>query len=129
MAAAIDTNVLVRLLTGDDPDQAAIAAEKISEGFVLPPTVAMETEWVLRAGYGWPRERIVAAFRDITDMPTAVGLPVGIHWVLDRFAAGADFADMMHLSMAGEADAFLTFDRRIEKLAGESTPVAVITLA
>lgn len=129
MAAAIDTNVLIRFLTGDDPAQAILAAERISQGFVLLPTVAVETEWVLRASYDWPREKIEAAFRDIIDLPEAIGFPAGIYWVLDRFAAGADFADMMHLSMAGEADAFLTFDRRIEKLAGDSPPVAVITLA
>ncbi|WP_311270074.1 type II toxin-antitoxin system VapC family toxin [Sphingobium sp. WCS2017Hpa-17] len=128
MAAAVDTSILVRFLTGDDLTQAALAAERISHGFVLLPTVAMETEWVLRASYDWSRERIEAAFRDVIDLPEAIGFPPAMHWVLDRFAAGADFADMMHLSMAGETDAFLTFDRRIEKLAGDSPPVAVITL-
>lgn len=129
MAAAIDTNVLVRFLTGDDPAQAIVAADRISRGFVLLPAVAIETEWVLRASYDWPREQIAIAFRDVIDLPEVIGLPAGMNWVLDRFEAGADFADMMHLSMAGEADAFLTFDRRIEKLAGDSPPVAVITLA
>lgn len=129
MAAAIDTNMLVRLLTGDDPAQAVIAAKRISRGFVLLPTVAVETEWVLRASYHWPREQIAAALRDVVELPEAIGLPVGMNWVLDRFEAGAGFADMMHLAMAGEAAAFLTFDRRIEKLVGDSSPVAVITLA
>lgn len=128
MAAAIDTNVLVRFLTGDDLSQAAVAADRISQGFVLLPTVMIETEWMLRASYDWPRARIAAAFSDVIDLPEAIGIPVGTHWVLDRFAAGADFADMMHLSMAGDADAFLTFDRRIERLVGDSPPVAVITL-
>ena len=41
MAAAIDTNVLVRFLTGDDLAQAAVAADRISLGFVLLPTVAV----------------------------------------------------------------------------------------
>ncbi|MEC3911740.1 type II toxin-antitoxin system VapC family toxin [Sphingobium sp. CR2-8] len=128
MAAALDTNVLIRFLTGDDLAQAAIAAERIARGFVLLPTVLVETEWVLRASYGWPREQIRAAFRDVIDLPTALAIPVGMDWVLDRFGAGADFADMMHLSMAGEADAFVTFDRRIERVVGDVPPVAVITL-
>ncbi|SEQ85895.1 type II toxin-antitoxin system VapC family toxin [Sphingobium sp. YR768] len=128
MAAAIDTNVLVRFLTGDDPKQTMVAVAHISQGFVLLPTVAVEAERVLRASYGWPRERIEAALRDVIDLPEAIGFPSAMHWVLDRFAAGADFADMMHLSLAGETDAFLTFDRRIEKLVGDSPPVAVITL-
>ncbi|MFC3442033.1 type II toxin-antitoxin system VapC family toxin [Sphingobium rhizovicinum] len=128
MAAAIDTNVLVRFLTGDDLAQAELAAAHISQGFVLLPTVAIETEWVLRASYNWSRPRIETAFREVIDLPEAIGFPIAMHWVLDRFAAGADFADMMHLSMAGDTDGFLTFDRRMEKLAGVSPPVAVITL-
>ena len=119
MAAAIDTNVLVRFLTGDDLAQAAVAADRIRQGFILLPTVLVETEWVLRASYGWPRERIAAALLDVIDLPEAV---------LDRFAAGADFAEMMHVSMAAEADLFLTFDRRIERTVGDSPPVAVMTL-
>lgn len=128
MAAAIDTNVLVRFLTGDDLAQAAVAADRIRQGFILLPTVLVETEWVLRASYGWPRERIAAALLDVIDLPEALGQPARIDWVLDRFAAGADFADMMHLSMAAEADMFLTFDRRIERTVGDSAPVAVMTL-
>jgi predicted nucleic-acid-binding protein len=128
MAAAIDTNILVRFLTGDDPAQAAVASGRMSQAFIILPTVLVETEWVLRASYRWPRELIVAAFRDVIDLPEAVGLPVGIDWVLDRFAAGAGFADMMHLSMAADADIFLTFDRRIEQSVGDSPPVAVMTL-
>ncbi|KFL45812.1 hypothetical protein IL54_1223 [Sphingobium sp. ba1] len=34
----------------------------------------------------------------------------------------------MHVSMAAEADMFLTFDRRIERTVGDSPPVAVMTL-
>jgi hypothetical protein len=34
----------------------------------------------------------------------------------------------MHLSMAADADIFLTFDRRIEQSVGDSPPVAVMTL-
>lgn len=129
MIVTIDTNVLVRLLTGDDPAQAAVAAERIRHGFVLLSTVMVETEWVLRASYGWPRDRICAAFRDVIDLPEAAGIPVGIGWVLERFAAGADFADMMHMSLAIEAEAFLTFDQRIERVVGDSAPVAVITVS
>lgn len=128
MVAAIDTNILVRFLVGDDLAQAAIAAERISQGFVLLPTVLVEAEWVLRASYDWPRARIEAAFRDVIDLPEAMSIPASMDWVLDRFSAGADFADMMHISMAGDADAFLTFDRRIGKMVGDLSPVAVITL-
>jgi predicted nucleic-acid-binding protein len=128
VAAAIDTNVLVRFLTGDDLAQAAVAADRMRQGFIVLPTVLVETEWVLRASYGWPRERIAAALLDVVDLPEALGQPARIGWVIDRFSAGADFADMMHLSMAADAELFLTFDRRIERTVGDSPPVTVITL-
>ena len=128
MTAAIDTNILVRFLTGDDLRQADIATDHIRQGFILLPTVAMETEWVLRASYDWPREQIAAAFRNIIDMPEAIDVPVNILWVLERFAAGADFADMMHIAAAGQADKFVTFDQRIDRSVGNSSPVAVMTL-
>ena len=49
---AIDTNIIVRLLTNDDPDQAAKAKSLIegAEVFVAT-TVLLETEWVLRGAY------------------------------------------------------------------------------
>jgi len=51
---AIDTNIVVRLLTADEPEQAAAAKRIIEHGDVfLGATVLLEAEWVLRAGYGF----------------------------------------------------------------------------
>lgn len=47
---AIDTNILVRLVARDEPEQLRIAAEIVEAGGVLVlPTVLLETEWVLRS--------------------------------------------------------------------------------
>ena len=50
---ALDTNVLVRLVTGDDATQAKRAAARIDTGdaFFVSLTVALELEWVLRGAY------------------------------------------------------------------------------
>jgi len=49
---AVDTNVLVRLLTGDDPAQTQRAVELFAqESILIPKTVLLETEWVLRYRY------------------------------------------------------------------------------
>ena len=49
---AVDTNVLVRLLTGDDPAQTQRAVELFAqESILIPKTVLLETEWVLRYSY------------------------------------------------------------------------------
>jgi predicted nucleic-acid-binding protein len=60
--ASLDTNVVVRLIVGDDPEQAK-AAEKFiaSESCSIVPSVLMETEWVLRAGYGLDAITIAAS--------------------------------------------------------------------
>ncbi|MFX8316487.1 PIN domain-containing protein, partial [Acinetobacter baumannii] len=59
---AIDTNVIVRFLTADDATQAAVARRAIEAGDIfIPTTVLLETEWVLRSGYGFSSEAIGTA--------------------------------------------------------------------
>ena len=61
---ALDTNVLARLVTKDDPKQARAAAELIDAGDVcfVPITVALELEWVLRGVYELGPEQIAESF-------------------------------------------------------------------
>ena len=45
---ALDTNMLVRALVADHPDQVAVVRELIAGDTVfVPRTVLLETEWVL----------------------------------------------------------------------------------
>lgn len=116
---AIDANVLVRVLTGDDPDQAARARALVTAGPVfLPLTVCLEAEWVLRSGYGFPPDRIAAALRAFAGLPTVqVEAPARLALALDRMAAGMDFADALHLGAAPPEAGFATFDRRMIRAA------------
>jgi len=51
---AIDTNLIVHYLTGDDPAQASRAGRIIEgQSVFVPLTVTLEVEWVLRSGYGF----------------------------------------------------------------------------
>ncbi|HVK89882.1 MAG TPA: type II toxin-antitoxin system VapC family toxin [Mycoplana sp.] len=66
----IDTNVLVRFLVNDDPDQNASARQFLSERTTDDPAflsaVALaETVWVLRRRLGFPMPQIVAILRDL----------------------------------------------------------------
>ena len=55
---AVDTNVVVRYLTGDQPEQAARAREVFRAGQVfVSTTVLLESDWVLRSVYGSPHRR------------------------------------------------------------------------
>lgn len=61
--SAVDTNVIGRILTGDNAQQAEIAAARVSRGVFVSSGVLNETEWVLRSVFAWPRERIAAGLR------------------------------------------------------------------
>jgi predicted nucleic-acid-binding protein len=88
--------------------------------------VWMETEWVLRSVYGWPRGRVSDAFRKLLGTGTiSVTEEAGLFWAIDRYAAGADWADMVHLVDSSRHDAFLTFEHRLDEEAGAASPTRV----
>ena len=67
---AIDTNIVVRVLTADDPGQTKIAAELLRANAVwISKTVLLETEWVLRHGYKLPDATIHRAFQKLLSLP------------------------------------------------------------
>ncbi len=120
---AIDTNVLVRLVVADDPEQAR-RARKLVEGneVVVATTVLLESEWVLRSGYGFDRVDVSLAFRRFLGLPNvAADAPAAIAAALDAYDAGLDFADALHLATVPKAEAFFTFDRRLVKSAKASS--------
>ena len=125
---AIDTNVVVRYLVNDDPVQERVARNIVREGFLLSATVLVETEWVLRAVYRWPRARIHAALAALIDLPSAASVPEGVAWALERFALGADLADMIHIVSSTGADCFATFDLGVAR-AADNGPLPIETLA
>ncbi len=126
---AADTNIVVRLIIGDDPAQRQVAERLVIDGVFVPVTVLLETEWVLRSRYRLPRDLIATSLGDLLDAP-------GIHltdepqmrWAIARYAAGADFADMIHLCVSHGRDAFVTFDTDLARAAGSGTPTVVETL-
>jgi predicted nucleic-acid-binding protein len=60
LPVALDTNLLVRLLTGDEPEQARRVADLIdtSPACFVPITVVLELEWVLRGAYRLDRRAV-----------------------------------------------------------------------
>lgn len=126
---AIDTNLVVRFLVGDDAAQAEAATACIAAGVFIPYSVLMETEWVIRRRYGWDRKRINAAFRQLLQLDE-IRVPQGaaLMWALDRHQQGADWADMLHLIASNGHTAFVTFDTNLAKKAIPGAPIAVRTL-
>ena len=123
---AIDTNIVVRYLTGDHPRQAAKARAIIEGGDVfVGTTVLLESEWVLRSVYGYSGPEVAAALRAFAGLPeVSVESPTMLAEALDRAENGMDFADALHLGAAARCESMLTFDRRFVELAKDS-PVPV----
>jgi predicted nucleic-acid-binding protein len=124
---AIDTNVVVRLLTADDAVQAQTARAVVEAGDVfIGSTVVLETEWVLRAGYDFAAAEIAEGLRGLFGL-AAVTLeePIAVGLALDWMAAGMDFADALHVARSEHCSAFLSFDRNLVKRARGITSVPV----
>lgn len=116
---AVDTNVIVRILVGDHPDQTARARIAVEANPIwVPTTVLLETEWVLRNVYRYERARLAEAIEAFIGLPTVtVEHPDRAAAALAALRAGADFADALHLASAVGQDAFLTFDVKLARAA------------
>ncbi len=116
---AVDTNIIVRLLTRDDENQfqrALAVFEK--ETIFIPDTVFLETEWVLRFAYNFSPTEINGAFRKLLGLPNVEVSDVeAIINALEWQATGLDFADALHLAKSTVAEKFLTFDLKFIKKA------------
>jgi len=110
---AVDTNVVVRLLTADDAKQAASARSLFAAGPIwIAKTVLLEAGWVLRSLYGFDESAIREAFTKLLglknvhteDEPSvASALALTVH--------GIEFADAIHLSSRPPGTVFVSFDQ------------------
>lgn len=128
---AIDTNIIARIVLGDDEAQAQQAALILRDPVWISMTVWLELGWVLGRRLGLDREVVADAMATILLIETVhTPDPEGLSWAIERYRAGGDWADMLHLVVArGVADRFVTFDRAILKCAGSGSPVPIETLA
>lgn len=116
---AIDTSLVVRYLTGDDPEQSPRARALINGGQVfVPVTVVLETEWVLRSNHRLSPGALLAALRSFLGLPTVtVGESEAVFAALDLFEGGMGFADALHVALSSACEEFVTFDRHLVKAA------------
>jgi predicted nucleic-acid-binding protein len=126
---AVDTNILVRFLTADDPKQARAARRVIEAGDVfIGTTVILETEWVLRAGYGFAPPVIVAGLRGLGGLEgISIEEPAETAQALEWMNAGMDFADALHLARSSHCSAFVTFDKKLATRCKGTSAITVET--
>ncbi len=124
----LDTNVLIRYLTQDDPTQARQANAAISESTAqgercfIGPIVLCELMWVLREAYSRTKADLV----NVLDLILAtkqfeIGDKDQVREALEAYRAGrADFADYLIGACNRHAGCpeTVTFDRRLRGAAG-----------
>ncbi|NER23636.1 MAG: type II toxin-antitoxin system VapC family toxin [Symploca sp. SIO1B1] len=116
---AVDTNVVVRLLTQDDELQFNKSLEIFTKQVVfIPDTVILETEWVLRFAYKFKPADICKGLRNIFGLSNVHLSNANLMaQVLQWHENGLDFADAFHLAQSQYCSEFFTFDNKFWKRA------------
>ena len=131
---ALDTNILVRYYTQDDPRQAKIALRIFNEeeALFVPRTVLIELYFVLRYGkqYRFEPAQINAVLTHLLGLgKVTIEQATTVETALRYYKQGIDFADALHLASSQHCSMLLTFDdrkfaRRARRL-GLKPPVTV----
>jgi predicted nucleic-acid-binding protein len=120
---AVDTNVLVRLITRDDPRQFAAAESFVAAGAWVGHLVLAEMTWVLRAVYDLGPTAIAAAVEILLDhRRLTIQDPEVVAAALDHYRQDPriSFTDCLVLETARKAGHLPlgTFDRELSRLEG-----------
>lgn len=117
----IDTNVLVRHLTGEPADQArrATAFLNTTETLELPPLIVAELVYVLESIYEQSRPQVAALVRAVLAHPPirADEEPTLLRAVEHYETAGAHFAEAYLAAVAERSDGRVaSFDRGLDRI-------------
>ena len=122
MSAFVDTNILIRHLTGDPPDQAARATRFLTaaDELLLADLVVAEVVDVLESFYEVPRARVAELVRAIVAFPAVVVLdPAMLLRALEVYeTARLDFAQAYLGAQAERSGVGVvaSFDRAIDRV-------------
>jgi predicted nucleic-acid-binding protein len=120
---AADTNILVRLLTGDGGAQVAAAEQFVESGAWVSHLALAETLWVLDSYYDRSADQIIQAVERLLDHERltlqdrdVVAAALGVF----KNCRGVSFSDCLMLEIARKAGHLPlgTFDRALGKLDG-----------
>ena len=114
---ALDTSVLVRYYTQDEPRRAKTATRIISgeAALLVPRTVLIELYFVLRYArkYTFDPVRIGEVLRHVMDLPNVTVENYDMATTaLASQRSGLEFPDALHIAASVRCDEFLTFDDR-----------------
>jgi predicted nucleic-acid-binding protein len=120
---AIDTNVLVRYITGDDETQLENATRLIETGDpkLINPIVLVELSWVLGSIYKLPRDAIANTLKEISRCGYLIyKRPKPVNAAIDCFINGYALADalILHTNAENGAAVTYTFDKKAARMTG-----------
>ena len=97
---ALDTSVLARYILNDNPAESLVAERLISENACsVSWSVLIELCWVLESKARLPRSEIARSMIALVESDfLSVPDDILVAWAIERYASGADFADMIHLA-------------------------------
>jgi predicted nucleic acid-binding protein len=122
LSAFIDTNILVRHLTGDPPRMAARATRFLaSDGdLLLTDLVAAETVYVLESFYETPRDQVAEAIRSLIAFESIVCVDPALllHAVEVYETDRLDFAEAYLVACAESTQVgkVASFDRSLDRV-------------
>ena len=116
---AIDTNILVRFLAGDDAAQSLRARQLLeTEAIWVATTVLLESEWVLRRLLKVPRPVVMRLLHGFAGLPNVtLQDTVLVALAFDLAFGGMDFADALHVAATPDGLRFATFDQDFARVA------------
>ncbi|MCV0414425.1 MAG: type II toxin-antitoxin system VapC family toxin [Brevundimonas sp.] len=128
MRIALDTNVLLRAVTGDDEAQQQLALEALESADVVAVSVLSlcEFAWVMARGYRASRDDIAGAIRRIVDLRNVATDRPAVEAGLAVLEAGGDFADgvIAHEGRWLGGETFVSFDVQAVRLLAEAGQAA-----
>ena len=120
---AVDTNVLVRLVTRDDAKQVAAAEDFVARGAWVPHLVLAEATWVLTSVYERGPEEIATAVEMLLNhqhltLQDSDAVAAAVESFRKRPALGFSYCLVLEVARKAGHVPLGTFDRDLSKLAG-----------
>jgi predicted nucleic-acid-binding protein len=131
MKLTVDTNVLVRAVVRDDPAQANIAAQVLTDAALIAVALPSLCEfvWVLRRVYGFQATDAAAAIRALIAAANVETNRPAVEAGLAVLEAGGDFADGV-IDYEGHwlgGETFVSFDKKaVALLAAQGQTVRLL---
>ncbi len=124
MKITVDTNVLVRAVLEDDPQQSAIARSILAdaEAIYIPLPVLCEFAWVLRQGRHLTTGEVAEEIRILMQASTVIADRPAVEAGLIVADAGGDFADgvIAYEGRSMGAETFVSFDKKAVRLLSDA---------